>query len=118
MGPSGFFVIFTVFFFVVFATILGVIIFAIVKGARQAVRNQAAPEVTAVAAIVDKRIETSGGGESSVTQNHYVAFQQPSGERFELEVPAAEYGLLVVGDQGTVTMKGTRYLAFAREIMR
>jgi len=118
MEPPLFFVIFFVLFFAVFLTVLGLIIFGIVKAARQAARNQASPEVTAVAAIVDKRIETSGGGDTSVTQTHFVSFQQPSGERFELEVPAPEYGLLVVGDRGTVSMKGTRYLGFAREIMR
>ena len=74
--------------------------------------------MSAAAQIVDKRIETHGGGETTVSQRHFVAFEQPSGERFELEVPASEYGLLVVGDRGTVNMKGTQYLGFAREIMR
>lgn len=83
-----------------------------------------------MASIVDKRVETSGGGTSMmnsdtmmtssnpVHQTHFVTFQQSGGERFELEVPASEYGLLVVGDQGTVSMKGTRYLGFARELLR
>jgi hypothetical protein len=103
---------------VVFVVVIAVFIFALVKRAGQYSRNQAAPEVSAVAAIVDKRIETSGGGDTMVRQTHFISFQQPSGERFELEVPASEYGLLVVGDQGTVSMKGTRYLGFAREVMR
>ena len=119
MGPSfAFFGVFMVLFFVVFAVVLGTIVLAVVKSFRQSARNQASPEVSAVAAIVDKRIETSGGGESTVTQRHYISFEQPGGERFELEVPAGEYGLLVVGDRGTVTMKGTQYRGFAREIMR
>lgn len=105
-------------FWILFVVVIGVFVVAIVKGAAQYTRNQAAPEVSAVAAIVDKRIETSGGGDTTVSQTHFVSFQQPSGERFELQVPASEYGLLVVGDQGTVNMKGTRYLGFAREIMR
>ena len=53
-----------------------------------------------------------------MTQRHYISFEHPGGERFEMEVPAGEYGLLVVGDRGTVTMKGTQYRGFAREIMR
>jgi hypothetical protein len=53
-----------------------------------------------------------------VSQQYFVSFEQPSGERFELEVPESEYGLLAVGDNGTVAMKGTRYLGFSRELMR
>lgn len=108
---QGFFVLF-------FLVVVGGIAVAIVRNVRTGVRNAAAPEVTAVARVVDKRIETSGGGDHPVRQQHFVSFEQPGGERFELAVPAAEYGLLVVGDQGTVSMKGTQYLGFAREIMR
>ena len=98
--------------------VIAAIIVAIVKATRQKAANNAAPEVSAVATVVDKRIETTGGGDMSVTQHHFVTFEQPGGERFELEAPAAEFGLLVVGDRGSVTMKGTKYLAFARELMR
>ncbi len=105
-------------FVLVFLVVLGGIVFAIVRSARTTARNVAAPEVSAVARVVDKRIETSGGGDTPVRQQHFVSFEQPGGERFELELPAAEYGLLAAGDQGTVTMKGTRYLGFARELMR
>ena len=105
------FAVVAVFIGIVFVVVIGAIIFGLVKAGRTA-------EVNAVAMIVDKRVETHGGGESSVSQTHFVTFQQPSGERFELQVSASEYGLLVVGDRGTVTMKGTRYLGFNREIMR
>lgn len=101
-----------------FLLVTGAIIFAIVKATRKAAIINAAPEVSAAATVLDKRIETTGGGESMVRQTHFVSFQQPSGERFELEVPAGEFGLLAAGDQGTVSMKGTQYLGFAREIMR
>ena len=112
------FAVVAVFIGIVFVVVIGAIIFGLVKAGRTAAANQAAPEVNAVAMIVDKRVETHGGGESSVSQTHFVTFQQPSGERFELQVSASEYGLLVVGDRGTVAMKGTRYLGFNREIMR
>ncbi|MGC3954410.1 MAG: DUF2500 domain-containing protein [Propionicimonas sp.] len=122
-----------------FVVILGVMVAGVVRSARQGIKNNAAPEVTAQARVVDKRIEISGGGtthsgptmssdgtftsagmstSSPVHEEHYVTFEQAGGERFELKVPASEYGLLVVGDQGAVTMKGTRYLGFQRELMR
>ena len=122
MGPFGGFgtefKLFAGFALVVFVAVFGLIIGAVVKQARLATRNNAAPEVSAVAAVVDKHIDSSGGGDSVIVEHHLVSFEQPGGERFELEVPANEYGLLVVGDRGSVTMKGTQYRGFAREIMR
>ena len=115
---GGMFMIVFGFAILFIAVVVGLIIFAIVKGAQRAAANNAAPEVSAAAIVVDKRIETAGGGESAVRQHHFVSFEQPGGERFELELPAAEFGLLVAGDRGMVTMKGTQYLAFARELMR
>jgi hypothetical protein len=105
-------------FVVFFVLVVGVIVFVIVKASARSARNAAAPEVSAAAHVLDKRIETSGGGDLSVTQRYFVSFEQPGGERFELEVPEREYGLLAGGDAGTVTMKGDRYLGFARELLR
>ncbi len=138
---SGFNTMFNLVFglvIVVFIVVIALFVVNAVKAARQGMANNAAPEVTAQARIVDKRIQLSGGTTHSapswnsdgglmnsgishsdpVSEQHYVTFEQPGGERFEMKVPASDYGLLVVGDQGTVTMKGTRYLGFQRELMR
>jgi len=108
---------FILLFLGVLAFIVGAVVLAVKQG-KLARQNKAAPEVTAVASVVDKHIDTSGGGDSPVIEHHLVSFEQPGGERFELTVPANEYGMLVVGDRGSVTMKGTQYLGFARELMR
>lgn len=123
-------------FIVIFVVVLGLIVLATIRALRQRAANNAAPEVSAAARVADKRIELSGGGSTSqpsvnvdgtysttlssgtISQRHLVTFEQASGERFELEVPANEYGLLVVGDEGSVSMKGTRYLGFTRELLR
>lgn len=110
--------LFEIAFFVMFALIVVVIVVVIVKGVSTNAKNQAAPQVSAEARVVTKRIETHGGGETMVSQHHFVTFEQSGGERFELEVPASEFGMLVEGDRGTVSMKGTRYLGFSRELMR
>ncbi len=57
-------------------------------------------------------------GDESVFQLYRITFEQAGGERFELSVPPAQYGLIVEGDSGTVTMKGGDLLAFNREVMR
>lgn len=139
MGMDGFgsqfgsmFALMQGFFWLFFAVVVGLMIFTIVRATVPKIKNAQAPEVSAVAEISDKRIELSGGGSSMIGtgaetfssssspihQQHYVTFEQPDGTRFELEVPASEYGLLSVGDRGSVSMKGTQYLGFSREILR
>jgi hypothetical protein len=44
-----------------------------------------------------------------------VTFEFDSGDRAELCVPEGEFGILVVGDSGELTLQGTRYLGFARK---
>lgn len=105
-------------FWFVFVVVAGAMVFQVARGAARGIRNTASPEVSAVASIVDKRIATHGGRDTQIREEHFVTFQQSGGERFELGVPAREYGLLVVGDHGTVTMKGTRFVGFTRETLR
>ena len=45
---------------------------------------------------------------------YYVTFEVDSGDRMELGVEDAEYGLLVEGDRGRLTFQGTRFLGFER----
>lgn len=130
-------------FVVVFAFIIAVIVAIVVMLVRQTTRVSrqravvaAAPEVQAQVRVIDKRVDQLGPGnadaadlaspnlvrvpmgDDSVYQLHRITFEQPGGERFELSVPASQYGLIVEGDTGTVTMKGPELLSFAREIMR
>ena len=115
---SSFMVLFFVVFAVVVVVIVGAIVAAVIRAARRTLRDQASPQVTAEARVVDKRTEITGGGETPARQTYYVTFQFPEGSRLELGVPAAESGLLVVGDGGTLSWQGSRYLGFAREILR
>jgi hypothetical protein len=143
-GFFGGFGLFGIVFAVMFVVVCAFIIFVIVMMATQVARmgrqraaNAAAPEVQAQARVIGKRVENlgqsmSGGmpalpsrhtvvvrmGDDTVYQRNLISFEQPGGERFEIEVPSDQYGLIAEGDSGTVTMKGTEFVAFAREIMR
>jgi hypothetical protein len=136
----GAFGVFGIVFAVLFAAAMGFIIFVMVMMVRQFVRvgrqqaaNDAAPEVQAQVRVIGKRVETLGVdssalpskhtmavrmGDDTVYQRNLVAFEQAGGERFELEVPSAHYGLIAEGDTGVVTMKGTEFVGFGRQIMR
>lgn len=125
-GGSGFlFSAMPVFVIIIFAVVIGFIIWRIVQGARQWNRNNNSPVLTVEATIVAKRSDVSfyhnntGAMDNMQTIGHstttyYATFEVPSGDRMELHVKDHEYGLLVEGDRGQLTFQGTRYLGFQR----
>jgi Tfp pilus assembly protein PilE len=92
-------------------------VLAIIRVARRWSRDRAATELQAEASVVDKRTRITRGG-AATDQRYYVTFQFATGSRLELEVSPSESGMLVVGDAGRLNWRGTRYLGFAREILR
>jgi len=128
--------VFMVVFFALFLAVIGLFIWRVASVGRARAQAAAAPEVQAQARVVDKRVEMLGPGnagqsalgsknivripmgDDSAWQLYKVTFEQPGGERFELSVPADQYGLIAEGDSGTVTMKGPDLLSFNREVMR
>ena len=104
----------------VFGGIVAVIVVAvfatvIVRGVGQWSRNNASPVVTTMARAVTKRGEVYGGtGESHARTAYFATFETPMGERFELPLPAREFGLIAEGDSGQLTYQGTRFKGFAR----
>ena len=116
--------VFGIMFTVVFVLVLGSIIFEIVKGIGQWNKNNHSPRLTVPATIVAKRTNVShhhhhnhaGTGMHHTTHSttYYVTFQVESGDRMELHVAGHEFGMLVEGDRGMLTIQGTRYLGFDR----
>ncbi|WP_262176863.1 DUF2500 domain-containing protein [Saccharococcus sp. Marseille-Q5394] len=105
-----------IFGFIVFALVIGIFIFVIVKGISQWSSNNNSPRLTVPAQVKTKRTNTSGGsGDSSAHTSYYVTFQVESGDRMELQMPGKEYGMLAEGDLGIPTFQGTRYLGFERK---
>ncbi len=116
-GPPA---IFSFFFFAVFAIVIAGFIFvfgsilvkAVSGGARWA-DNNSRPVVNLDATVVSKRVEVSGG-QNSTSTDYYVTFALPEGIRHEFKLHGSDYGQLAEGDRGQVTCQGTRYLGFAR----
>ena len=125
---GGLDVLFSLLFPLVFLLALGTILFALVGNLRTWNKNNHSPRLTVQAAVVAKRTQVSrhrnanagdatgahGYTTSSVT-TYYVTFQVESGDRMELQVGGAEYGMLVEGDTGKLGFQGTRYLSFQRD---
>jgi len=100
---------------IVAAIVVSVFATVIVRGAGQWRRNNASPVVTAMARVVTKRAEVSGGtGESGAHTSYFATFEMPTGERCELALPARGFGLIADGDTGQLTYQGTRFKGFVR----
>lgn len=110
---GGFEFIFFIFFFLV----IGMFIYTFIKNITQWNANNHSPRLTVTALIVTKRTNVSRHNHhhsTSSSTSYYVTFQVDSGDRMELRVSGAEYGMLAEGDRGQLTFQGTRYLGFER----
>ena len=125
-GGSGvIFGIFPVIFMIVFFTILGVIIYRVVLGAKQWKQNNDSPVLTVDAKVVTKRSDVSYRHHNNMSNNtmnmgysstyYYVTFEVASGDRMEFQVADTEYGMVTEGDKGSLTFQGTQYLSYVRD---
>ena len=119
MSPFGFnmFSIMGILFPIVFLVIFVFIIFAVIKGLKEWSHNNAQPQIPAEALIVAKRGQRhhhNNNGSHHTSETYYVTFQFRSGDRTEIQVPPREYGMLAEGDEGVVTLQGTRFIGFER----
>ena len=107
--------LFSVLFTLVPIFVIGVFVFVIGRGLFTWMNNNASEKVVASATIVSKRTQVSGGsGDTSAHTSYYVTFQFENGDRIELHVRGADYGLMAEGDQGQLGYQGTRFLHFHR----
>ena len=114
--------LFSVFPFLIFGLVIAVFVVVLVRGLLQWDRNNHSPRLTVDATVVAKRTHVSGhhrhgsngSYHHSTSNSYYVTFQFESGDRQELCVQGTEYGMLVEGDTGKLTLQGTRYISFER----
>lgn len=90
--------------------VVGVLVFNILAGLVRWCKNNAAPVLTMEARVVSKR-EWRGRNHQTLC---YATFEVENRERMELKLSGKEYGLLALGDPGTLTVQGTRYQGFER----
>lgn len=117
------FVLFRIMFALAFFLVIGMFLVFAVKGIAQWNQNNHSPRLTVPAVIVAKRtnvIRHHHGGAGGHHHHHtstsyYVTFQFGGGDRMELLVSGSEYGMLMEGDQGDLSFRGTRYLGFERK---
>lgn len=77
--------------------------------------NEAAPVVRVDAMVVSSRKRVRRRRQAGVDPSTYmVTFEEPSGERLELQVRGRYMADLTEGVQGLLTYQGTRFLGFVR----
>lgn len=117
--------LFQIMFTLIFLVVMGMFVFAAVKGIAEWNKNNNAPRLTVDATVVSKRTNVShshhhhGSGHmvhTSASTTYYVTFQVPSSDRMELRVAGHQFGLMVEGDRGRLTFQGTRFLDFERGV--
>ena len=122
-GSGAFEIVFTA----MFALVLSLIVFTVIRGIRQWHHNNQQPVLTVEATVIAKRTHISHshhavGGDvtgahgfhDTSSTSYYVTFEVESGDRMEFLTDGIEYGMLAEGDYGRLTFQGTRYLGFER----
>lgn len=102
-------------FFLIFALVIGVFAFTLIRGVGQWHKNNNSPQLTVNASVVSRRTQVSGGRDTMASTWYYITFEVESGDRMEFSVSGQEYGLLAEGDTGRLTFQGTRFLGFERQ---
>lgn len=120
------FTIVPVFVVIFFVVVIGIILYRLAQSANRWRKNNASPILTVDATVVTKRADVqsyhhaatanAGTMHDYTNTQYFVTFQVPSGDRMELNVCDAEFGMLAEQDQGRLTFQGTRYLGFERTI--
>ena len=111
-----------IFFGIVFAFVIGMMIAMFVHIVKEKRKNDASPRLSVPATVVTKRTNVShrhhhGANDMdycTTDTTYYVTFQVGSGDRMELRMTGRDYGMLFEGDRGTLHFQGTRYLGFDR----
>lgn len=108
---SFFEVLFPAFFVLMFGFFVVTFVITLKRGLGQGKIDRSSPTLDVEAKVIAKRMEVRG--EHSRTY-YYVTFEVASGDRIELSLEGADYGMIVEGDSGVLTFKGSRFLGFRR----
>lgn len=125
--------VFLFFFGLIFTLVVAGFVTVAVKGLSQWRANEASPLRSVDAMVVSRRTDVHRRAGSvgaamdgsatmamastspSSSTTYFVTFEEPSGERRELQVSGAEFGQLAEGDRGHLIHQGTRYKGFTRQ---
>jgi len=107
-----------------FVVVFGIFLIGLIRNGLAWNRNNHSPMLTVDATIVAKRAsfrQHTHHSADPLTMPHttsgtsyFVTFEMERGDRMELTMSGAEYGMLLEGDRGKLSFQGTRYKGFER----
>ena len=124
--------VFLLFFGLIFTLVIAGFVTVAVKGLSQWRANEASPLRSVDTMVASRRTDvhrrsgsvrapTDGSGSTAMASTglsssttYFVTFEEPSGERRELQVSGGEFGQMAEGDRGHLIHQGTRYKGFTR----
>ncbi len=108
-------------FFIVYGIVVIIVLGMFVKviggGIVEWVSNNAAELIEIRATVLARRTEVGhshSNGHTHRYTRYYVTFGLESGERIELQLKGSQFGVILEGDEGTLSYQGTRFLGFER----
>ena len=101
---------FWVLFAIVFMIVAAILVYVVVGGISEYIKNNNSPVVEVSAKVVDKRKKVMRNG-AAVHRFWYVTFEADGALR-ELSVGRGEHDRLNIGDTGVLRTQGTRYIGF------
>ena len=120
--------VFLLFFGLIFTLVIAGFVTVAVKGLSLWRANETSPLRSVDAMVVSRRTDvhrragsvgapTDGSGTMAMASSttYFVTFEEPSGERRELQMSGAEFGQMAEGDRGHLIHQGTRYKGFTRQ---
>lgn len=119
-GADAMFIIVPLIVAVGFVFVIGALVVRGAQGTAHWLNDNQQPVQTLPAAVVSKRTHVQGysgyNTGARTTTTYFATFELPTGERCELKLPGAAYGLLAEGDHGQVTLQGSRFHTWERAL--
>ena len=116
---------FMLFFYGIAALIVGVILFALLRGLYIWNKNNHSPRVTEEAEVYTKRQDFSTfmnrdrnihfGSYRSIYVRYFVVFQTKNSGAVKLKVSSDDFDMLREGEKGLLSFQGTRFLGFEKK---
>lgn len=104
-------IIFMLMFVLVFGMFIAMFVSTIAKSVKTKKHNDSSPLLTVEAKVVTKRTHVRG---DHAHTNYFVTFEFENGDRQELQVDGYQFGMMVEGDSGKLSFKGTQFVDFVR----
>lgn len=102
-----------------FLLVFGAIAWAMISAISQWMSDNAAPVETFEARIIAKRDKITRGTSTPNTSgatfhSYFATFEYSNGQRKEFGIKESDFGVLMEGDNGTLTFQGSRFNSFQR----